>query len=207
MAKNSPQDLENREVFSANLNRLMSEKGIRQIDLHNSLDIPKSTITGYVKGRSLPTPGNVQKIADFLNVKKSDLDPRFLPTNQLEEKTPQTLEKEVNSFIQRFTSMSERQQQNFFKELKNHLQKQGEPTDFLKKTSDVLTHLTGLQEEVKTMTIKAKRLDEELRIANIAKEILEYDENDTVALNMLKEKHGEEDFNKAIDYIDNLDID
>ncbi|ESV53797.1 transcriptional regulator [Streptococcus agalactiae LMG 14747] len=77
MAKNSPQDLENREIFSANLNRLMSEKGIRQIDLHNSLDIPKSTITGYVKGRSLPTSGNVQKIADFLNVKKSDLDPRF----------------------------------------------------------------------------------------------------------------------------------
>ncbi|HER5558462.1 TPA: helix-turn-helix transcriptional regulator [Streptococcus pyogenes] len=80
MAKNSPQDLENREYFSRRLNLLMEQKGIRQIDLHNSLDIPKSTITGYVKGKSLPTAGNLQKLADFLNVKKSFLDLRFIDT-------------------------------------------------------------------------------------------------------------------------------
>ena len=80
MAKNSPQDLENREYFSKRLNLLMEQKGIRQIDLHNALDIPKSTITGYVKGKSLPTAGNLQKIADFLNVKKSFLDLRFIDT-------------------------------------------------------------------------------------------------------------------------------
>ena len=77
MAKNSPQDLKNREYFSNNLNRVMKEKGIRQIDLHNALEIPKSTITGYVKGRSMPTSSNLQKLADYLGVKKSDLDPRF----------------------------------------------------------------------------------------------------------------------------------
>ncbi|HGD2701148.1 TPA: helix-turn-helix domain-containing protein, partial [Streptococcus agalactiae] len=85
MAKNSPQDIKNREYFSDNLNRIMKEKGVRQIDLHNNTDIPKSTITGYVKGKSLPTPGNLQKIADFLNVKKSDLDLRF----NLREENPQ----------------------------------------------------------------------------------------------------------------------
>ncbi|HGR9170504.1 TPA: helix-turn-helix domain-containing protein, partial [Streptococcus pneumoniae] len=69
MAKNSPQDLKNREYFSNNLNRVMKEKGIRQIDLHNALEIPKSTITGYVKGRSMPTSGNLQKLADYLGVK------------------------------------------------------------------------------------------------------------------------------------------
>ena len=37
-------------------------------------------MTGYVKGTSLPTPGNVQKIADYFRIKKSDLDLRF--TNQ-----------------------------------------------------------------------------------------------------------------------------
>lgn len=77
MSKNSPQDIKNRERFSQNLNRIMKEKGIRQIDLHNNLGIPKSTITGYVKGYSMPTLGNIQKIADYLNIKKSDLDPRF----------------------------------------------------------------------------------------------------------------------------------
>lgn len=77
MSKNSPQDIKNREIFSQNLNRIMKDKGVRQIDLHNNLGIPKSTITGYVKGYSMPTLGNIQKIADYLNVKKSDLDPRF----------------------------------------------------------------------------------------------------------------------------------
>ena len=69
MAKNSPQDLKNREFFSENLNRIMKEKNIRQVDLHNALGIPKSTLTGYVKGRSMPTAGNLQKLADFLHVK------------------------------------------------------------------------------------------------------------------------------------------
>ena len=81
MAKNSPQDLKNREYFSNNLNHIMKEKGIRQIDLHNALEIPKSTITGYVKGRSMPTSGNLQKLADYLGVKKSYLDLRFINNN------------------------------------------------------------------------------------------------------------------------------
>lgn len=78
MAKNNPQDLINKKIFSENLNKYMANKGVRQIDLHNATGIPKSTITGYVKGTSLPTAGNLQKIADFLNVTKSQLDPRFV---------------------------------------------------------------------------------------------------------------------------------
>lgn len=78
MAKNNPQDLINKKIFSENLNKYMASKGVRQIDLHNATGIPKSTITGYVKGTSLPTAGNLQKMADFLNVTKSRLDPRFV---------------------------------------------------------------------------------------------------------------------------------
>lgn len=78
MAKNNPQDLINKKIFSENLNKYMANRGVRQIDLHNATGIPKSTITGYVKGTSLPTAGNLQKIADFLNVTKSQLDPRFV---------------------------------------------------------------------------------------------------------------------------------
>lgn len=82
MAKNSPQDIKNREYFSLKLNELMAEKGVRQIDLHNKLGIPKSTLTGYVKGRSLPTAGNLQKLSDFFGVKKSYLDLRFNPKEE-----------------------------------------------------------------------------------------------------------------------------
>lgn len=82
MAKNSPQDIINREYFSDNLNKFMKKKGIRQIDLHNKLGIPKSTLTGYVKGRSLPNSKNLQKLADFLGVSKSSLDLRYTPKNE-----------------------------------------------------------------------------------------------------------------------------
>ena len=99
MAKNSPQDLKNREFFSENLNRIMKEKNIRQVDLHNALGIPKSTLTGYVKGRSMPTAGNLQKLADFLHVKKSDLDPRFLHNN-LDEIARHELSEFYNKLIE-----------------------------------------------------------------------------------------------------------
>jgi hypothetical protein len=49
------------------------------------LSIPKSTLTGYVQGTSLPTAGNVQKLADYFNVKKSDLDLRFANMSKLQD--------------------------------------------------------------------------------------------------------------------------
>ena len=109
MAKNSPQDLKNREFFSENLNRIMKEKNIRQVDLHNALGIPKSTLTGYVKGRSMPTAGKLQKLADFLHVKKSDLDPRFLHNNldeiarhELSEFYKKLIEDGIDDILTRF---------------------------------------------------------------------------------------------------------
>lgn len=77
MVRKSPQDKKNKQFFSAKLNELLSLNNKKQIDLHKDLGIPKSTITGYVKGTSLPTMGNLQKIADYFNVLKSDIDLRF----------------------------------------------------------------------------------------------------------------------------------
>ena len=75
--KLTPQDIEAMKIFSNNLNRILSERNLKQIDLSRGTQIPPSTLTGYVKGTSLPIPGNVQKIADFLGILKSDIDPRF----------------------------------------------------------------------------------------------------------------------------------
>ncbi|WP_373750089.1 LexA family protein [Jeotgalibaca porci] len=75
----TPQEIENRKKISANINKLIKEKNVSQVDIHNHTKIPRSTLTGYVKGTSTPNPGNVQKLADFFNVKKSDIDPRFKP--------------------------------------------------------------------------------------------------------------------------------
>lgn len=79
MAKADPQDKDNRIQFSNKLRGLLNLRNKKQIDLHRDLGIPKSTITGYVKGTSLPSPETSQKIADYFNVPRSELDPRFKP--------------------------------------------------------------------------------------------------------------------------------
>ena len=73
----TPLELENRRKISENLNKLISERNVTQVDIHNKTNIPKSTLTGYVKGTSTPNPGNIQKLADFFEVPKSKIDPRF----------------------------------------------------------------------------------------------------------------------------------
>ncbi|WP_295745334.1 XRE family transcriptional regulator [uncultured Limosilactobacillus sp.] len=77
----TPQDEKYKKVIANRLNRLLLSHGKKQVDIHKTTHIPSSTLTGYFKGRTLPTPGNVQKLADFFNVKKSEIDPRFAPTD------------------------------------------------------------------------------------------------------------------------------
>jgi phage repressor protein C with HTH and peptisase S24 domain len=81
--KLTPQDKEDMKVFSANLNSILSDRNCKQAELSRATGIPPSTLTGYVKGTSLPIPGNVQKIADFFGVPKSVLDPRFITNNSM----------------------------------------------------------------------------------------------------------------------------
>lgn len=73
----TPSELEIRKIISNNLNDFLSKTNKKQIDVHNATGIPKSTLTGYFKGTSLPNGGNVQKLADFFDVKKSEIDPRY----------------------------------------------------------------------------------------------------------------------------------
>lgn len=39
--------------------------------------IAQSTISDYTSGKTLVNPGNVEKIASFFGILKSDIDPRF----------------------------------------------------------------------------------------------------------------------------------
>ena len=73
----TPQDKEYKKVISATFNELLQLSGKKQIDITRQTGIPASTLTGYFKGTRLPSPVNVQKLADFFNVLKSDVDPRF----------------------------------------------------------------------------------------------------------------------------------
>lgn len=80
--KATPHDLEAMQHVSGMLQRLLAENDLKQSHLADRLEIPRSSFNEYVKGTALPRPGNVQKIADYFGLKKSDIDPRFKSTIQ-----------------------------------------------------------------------------------------------------------------------------
>ena len=63
--KASPQDKEALRIISEKIRELLKEQGKKQIELSRITGIPASTLTGYVKGTSLPVPENLEKIAAF----------------------------------------------------------------------------------------------------------------------------------------------
>jgi transcriptional regulator with XRE-family HTH domain len=73
----TPQEVELRQQISDNIKTIMYLSNLKQIDVHVATGLPKSTINGYIKGTSIPIAGNVQKLANFFGVKKSDIDPRY----------------------------------------------------------------------------------------------------------------------------------
>lgn len=76
-----------KKVFSKNLSRICSEKGITQTDLARALNISKSTISSWFVGERLPRMGKVEMLADYLGVLKTDL---------LEEKPTEPVPAEVS---------------------------------------------------------------------------------------------------------------
>lgn len=200
MAKNSPQDIKNRLYFSARLNRLMKEQGKRQIDLHNDLGIPKSTLTGYVKGRSMPNTENLQKLADYFKVEVSDIDPRYFvyePDVILNHEQP------VVDFVTMFESLSERKQKKYFEGVIKDLEHNNLPHDFLKAPSDLVTHLGSqldeklrLSKETAKLEREKEKLEEEIRILKISHEYGLIDPKDTEAINDFRNRLSEEDIIK-----------
>lgn len=63
--------------ISGNLKQILHLKGVSQTDLSNKTKLPTSTISDYVNGKTLIPPGNLQKIADSLNVLKSEINSSF----------------------------------------------------------------------------------------------------------------------------------
>ncbi|ELU8200286.1 helix-turn-helix transcriptional regulator [Listeria monocytogenes] len=102
---------ETRHAISQNLKRLT--KGMTQSDLSVKTGIPKSTLSGYFAERSTPNAGNIQKIADALNVKKSEIDPRFLREEskgdnywELNSKDEKDIGKALDNLIAEITNAS-----------------------------------------------------------------------------------------------------
>ncbi|MNO75239.1 LexA repressor [compost metagenome] len=63
--------------IALNLRAVLKRKGLSQKDLAEGTDLSTSVISDYINEKTLATPGSVQKMADFLKVSKSEIDPTF----------------------------------------------------------------------------------------------------------------------------------
>lgn len=66
-------DLGNREVFAANLRRLMDAKGISAAEVCDYLGVPRSTFSNWCTGKSYPRIDKIELMARFFGCQKSDL--------------------------------------------------------------------------------------------------------------------------------------
>ena len=65
--------MDNKEIFSINLKRLMEQKGVSRQDLSRILGVSYFTISDWVNGKKYPRMDKVERLADYFHVLKSDL--------------------------------------------------------------------------------------------------------------------------------------
>lgn len=123
--KNTPMQEDAKKIVKMNLERLMSARGMTQIDLSEKTGIPKTTINGYVKGTSLPTPGNTEKLSKVFNVSKDEIDPRFnsdsFKNYDLQDAKKKLNDEEYEFFeklIEKTLSLDKRERENFLENVR-----------------------------------------------------------------------------------------
>ena len=63
----------NKEVFARNLKRFVDMSGKDRKEITNALGIPYSTLTDWMNGNKYPRINNMEKLAAYFGVSKSDL--------------------------------------------------------------------------------------------------------------------------------------
>ena len=66
-----------RKEIANNFRRLLKEKKKTQVELSNATGIARSTLSDYARAATMMKIGNLEKIANFLGVDKSEIDPTF----------------------------------------------------------------------------------------------------------------------------------
>ena len=65
--------MDNKEIFSINLKRLMEQKGVSRQDLSKVLGVSYFTISDWVNGKKYPRMDKVEMLAAYFGILKSDL--------------------------------------------------------------------------------------------------------------------------------------
>ena len=65
--------MDSRDVFIHNLNTIMKDRKVSRKDLAKGLNVPYTTLTDWCTGRIFPRVEKINMIAEYFNIKKSDL--------------------------------------------------------------------------------------------------------------------------------------
>ena len=65
--------MNSRDIFINNLKAIMKERKVSRRQLAEGLNIPYTTLTDWCTGRIFPRVEKINLIADYFNIKKSDL--------------------------------------------------------------------------------------------------------------------------------------
>lgn len=63
----------NKEIFATNLKRHISFSSKDRKEIASDLGVPYSTITDWINGNKYPRIDNIEKVAEYFGVSKSDL--------------------------------------------------------------------------------------------------------------------------------------
>ena len=63
----------NREVLSKNLKKYISKSGKDRTTIAEELNLSYSTLTDWINGKKYPRINNIEKLADYFKVSKTDL--------------------------------------------------------------------------------------------------------------------------------------
>ena len=93
------------QIIAENITHFRKQRGITQKELAKEVGITASTMTDYMKLRSAPSFGVIQKLADYFGVKKSDIDTTFkeASTNSLPD-APDLLTQQITDKVVQLTT-------------------------------------------------------------------------------------------------------
>lgn len=74
--------IENKDILAKNLRKYITISGKDRKDIARALNVPYSTLTDWVNANKYPRIDNIEKMADYFGVSKSDLIEDFKKTQK-----------------------------------------------------------------------------------------------------------------------------
>lgn len=115
--------MDNKEIFSKNLKRIMEQKDVTRQDLSRVLGVSYFTISDWVNGKKYPRMDKVEMLANYFGILKSDL----IEDKGMDETLPQaqTLTEGETVLLELFRRIPEENQAMVLEMIRVAVNKQG----------------------------------------------------------------------------------